>query len=267
VGLFLLQLCFGGLRGSRSETVELFFWVLGCYHFLVRPVSRKVLCCGCVVLAFFLYFYAFYKNMGKDAMQAFTASAEDRQEMERETHRTPAFLLLVDLGRADLQAYILFRYAKDYKDLDYAYGRTYLGAVSEWIPRRILADRPDTKVREGTEVQTGSGYDPDNVSSRVYGLAGEGMLNFGAIAVPVVYVLFGALVGCFRRGVVRLSPNDARFLLVPFGVYMLLGIFFGDSDNVAFGLAKNGLLPMLLVLLSSVKLRLSTDHPAGTLAS
>jgi hypothetical protein len=260
LALFLLQLCYGGLRGSRSETVELFFWVIGCYHFLVRPVPRRFIYCGCVFLAFFLYFYAFYKNMGKNATQAFTASAEDRQQIERETHRTPSFLLLVDLGRSDLQAYILFRLVNDRKDFDYAKGRTYIGAISEWIPRWVLPNRPDTKVREGTEIQTGSGYDPNSVSSRVYGLAGEGMLNFGPIAVPAVYAIFGLLIGWFRRAVGHLLPGDARFLLVPFGVYMLLGILFGDSDNVAFGLAKNGLLPFLVVFLSSIKL--SYPHKA-----
>jgi hypothetical protein len=251
VALFVVQLAFGGLRGSRSETVELFFWVVGCYHFLVRPVPRRFIFAGGVLLAVFLYLYAFYKNMGKDATQVFTASAEDRHYLELQTHRTPAFLLLVDLGRSDLQAYVLFRFLTDGKDLEYAKGRTYLGAICEWIPRWILPDRPDTKLREGTEVQTGSGYDENYPSSRVYGLGGEAMLNFGPVGVPFAYALLGLLTAWFRRAVNQLSTGDSRLLLVPFGVFMLVGIMMGDSDNVAFGLAKNGLLPFMLVFLSS----------------
>jgi hypothetical protein len=203
----------------------------------------------------FIYFYSFYKSMGKDATQAFSASAEDREQIAREKHRTPDAILLGDLGRSDVQAYVLYRLRNDIKDFDYAKGRTYLGAASLWIPRWLLPNKPDTKLREGSEIQDGSGYDPQAASSRVYGLAGESMLNFGPLAVPVAYAAFGLLVGWFRRGVDRLLPGDARFLLVPFGVYMFLGILMGDSDNTAFGLAKNGLLPFLAVVLSSVKLR------------
>jgi hypothetical protein len=253
LALFLVQLYFGGLRGSRSETVELFFWVIGCYHFLIRPVSRRFVYCGCVILMLFLYSYAFYKNMGTNAPQVFEASEEDRQQIERQTHRTWGALLLGDLGRSDVQAYVLFRLVNDGKDFEYAEGRTYLGAISEWVPRWILPDRPDTKLREGTVIQQGSGYDPTSSSSRVYGLAGESMLNFGPIAVPFAYAMFGVLVGRLRRAVDHLVPGDARFLLVPFGVFMVLGILEGDSDNVAFTLAKNGLLPFLVIVLTSAR--------------
>jgi len=204
----------------------------------------------------FLYFYAFYKSMGKDATQAFTASAEDREEIARETHRTPGALLLVDLGRSDVQAYVLFKLENDIKDFDYAKGRTYLGAVSLWIPHWILPNRPDTKLREGSEIQDGRGYDREYASSRVYGLAGESMLNFGPLAVPFAYAAFGLLVGWLRRAVDGLLPGDARFLLVPLGVYMCLGILIGDSDNTAFGLAKNGALPFLMIVMSSTKIKM-----------
>ena len=255
IGLFLVQLYFGGLRGSRSEAIQLFFWVVGCIHFLIRPVPRRFVYCGCVFLMLFIYFYSFYKSMGKDATQAFSSSAEDREQIAREKHRTPAAILLGDLGRSDVQAYVLYKLRNDIKDFDYAKGRTYLGAASLWIPRWLLPNKPDTKLREGSEIQDGSGYDLESASSRVYGLAGESMLNFGPLAVPFAYAAFGLLVGWFRRAVDRLLPGDARFLLVPLGVYMFLGILAGDSDNVAFGLAKNGLLPFVVITLSSVKLR------------
>jgi hypothetical protein len=51
VGLFVIQMFFGGLRGSRSETVLLLFWVVGCIHFLIRPVPRSVVALGCVCLS------------------------------------------------------------------------------------------------------------------------------------------------------------------------------------------------------------------------
>src|SRR5437879_3677867 len=41
-GLFIVQMVFGGLRGSRSETVLLLFWAVGCIHLTVRSVPRKI---------------------------------------------------------------------------------------------------------------------------------------------------------------------------------------------------------------------------------
>jgi len=256
VALFVMGMVFGGLRGSRSETVELLFWVVGCIHFLVRPIPRKLIYCGAVFLMLFMYFYAFYKNAGPEATAAFSGSAE-RHQLAQRTGRTFEGLVLGDLSRADLQAFILYRLVNDDRDFSYAKGRTYLGALSLFIPRWILAERPESKLKEGTEIQAGSGeYVPNLLwSSKVYGLAGESMLNFGPLSVPFVYAFFGFLVGWFRAGVARLLPGDARFLLAPFGAYMCVSALAADSDNLTFGLAKNGLLPFLVVIVCSSKLR------------
>lgn len=251
--LFAVQMYFGGLRGSRSETLKLFFWVLGCIHILVRPVPRKLVYAGLGCLIVFLYVYAFYKAMGADATQALTASADDREYIARTKHRTFRGLVLGDLARADVQAFILFRLMSDAKDFDYAKGRTYLGAMALWIPRWILPDRPYTKLKEGTEIQIGSGYDPNYNSSHVYGMAGEGMLNFGPFAAPLSYGIFGLFIGWLRRAIDRLPPGDARLLLAPLWVFTCFELMLGDSDNLAFGLAKNGLVPVLVLAASTIK--------------
>lgn len=253
--LFCIQMYFGGLRGSRSQTIELFFWVIGAVHFLVRPVPRRFVYAGLGVLIIFLYLYAFYKALGKDATQAITASAEDREHIAQTKHKTFRGLVLADLARADVQAYILFRLVTDGKDFfDYAKGRTYLAAISLWVPRWILPNRPLGKVKEGTEVQMGSGFDMNQNSSHVYGMAGEAMLNFGPLAAPLSFIAFGLLIGWFRRAIYSLPQGDARLLLVPFGVWMCLGFLLADSDNNAFGLMKDGLLPFLVVALSTVRI-------------
>lgn len=256
-GLFAVEMIFGGLRGSRSETIELLFWVVGCIHFLIRPVPRKLIYCGCIFLAVFMYFYGFYKTVGTQATEALSSS-EERNHLAQTTGRTSEALVLGDLSRADVQAFILYRLMNDAEDVTYAKGRTYIGSLSLFIPRWILPERPETVVKEGTEIQAGSGsYVPDvSWSSKVYGLAGESMLNFGFVSVPFVYALFGLLVGWFRSHVKRLAPGDARFLLVPFGVFMCVSVLAADLDNLTFGLAKNGAIAMLLVVLCSSKLRL-----------
>jgi hypothetical protein len=263
LALFTLQMYFGGLRGSRSETVQLLFWVVGGIHFLVCPIPRKLIYVGCVFLAVFMYFYGFYKALGKDAAAAF-AGSEERTQLVLRTGRTSEALVLGDLGRADVQAFVLYRLMTDGRDFNYAKGRTYLGAISLWVPRWVLSDRPETKLREGTEIQAGSGgYAPEAVSSRVYGLAGESMLNFGPLSVPFAYALFGFLVGGFRNGVSRLLPGDVRLFLVPFGVYCSLTALLGDSDNLTFGLAKNLFVPFLLLVVCSVRRKQFAPYSAA----
>ena len=258
--LFALQMLFGGLRGSRSATVLLLFWVVGCIHLLLRPVPKKLVLCGCIFLGAFMYFYRFYKSMGGDAVQAFSG-ADKRQQIAETTGRTSEFLILEDFGRADVQAFILYRLIEDGRYFDYARGRTYLGALSLLVPSWIMSEKPETKVKEGTEIQIGrGGYVPDeSVSSRVYGLAGESMLNFGPISVPLAYAVLGFIVGWFRKSAGTLLRGDARLLLVPFGVYVCVCVLMGDSDNLVFGVIKNGFLPLLVVLCSVKRISLLTS--------
>src|ERR1700733_702505 len=257
LALFMIQMLFGGLRGSRSETVQLLFWVVGCIHFLLRPVPRRLVYVGCAFLMAFMYFYGFYKDMGAKATDALYSS-DQREAMATQTGRTTEALALGDFGRADVQAFILYRLIDDPRDFTYAKGRTYAGALALLIPQAILSDKPETKLKEGTEIETGTGgYVPGILwSSRVYGLAGEAMLNFGPVAVPFAYGIFGFLLGWFKNRAYALLPGDARFLLVPFGVYFCLSVMSGDSDNLVFGLAKDGFLPILVVCICSVKSKL-----------
>lgn len=258
--LFAIQLFFGGLRGSRSATVQLLFWVAGCVHFLIKPIPRKLVYLGTVLLIGFLYLYGFYKSMGANATQLLS-TPEAREHAEQKTGRSMATLLLGDLARADVQAFILYKLVNDGRDFSYALGRTYIGAVSMYIPRFILEERPATKLKEGTEIQYG-GYGENRTSSRVYGLAGEAMLNFGPLIVPVAFGALGLFVGWMSRSIQMLGLGDARFLLAPYAAYLSMALLTADSDNVVFGLAKNFFLPLLVVILCArrQKLRMAPAH-------
>jgi hypothetical protein len=254
--LFVFQMLFGGLRGSRSETIQLLFWVAACVHVIIRPVPRKVIYVGCAFLALFMYLYGFYKNLGTEATQVFSESADARNEVAEATGRTWRMIVLDDLGRADLQAFILYRLRNDKSEFTYAKGRTYLGAVALLLPHWLVAEHPETVEEEGTEIQIGTGGYFKNISwsSRVYGLAGEGMLNFGPLAVPLTYGLFGLLVGWFRNFSQGLPRQDGRQLLIPFIVYMLVSVLGADSDNLVYGLVKSGLMPALVVMACCTKI-------------
>ncbi|MEM2057655.1 MAG: hypothetical protein QXO76_05350 [Thermoproteota archaeon] len=251
---WVLLLLFGGLRGSRSATIWRVFWAAGVIHFWIRPLSKKAFLIGVILIVLFLYLYGFYKGAGLEFLRIFESPA-NLPALEEQTGRTVESLLLSDLARSDVQAFLLYRLANNNANYEYAWGRTYLGGMAILIPRAIWPQRPPTKVKEGTEIQYGMGsYVPDRwVSSRVYGLAGEAMLNFGPFAVPFAFAVLGLVVGLIRNLFVKLQPGDARLLLYPFLVNLCIAILIGDSDNVVFFLVKYGLVPVLLLTLASRK--------------
>ncbi|MGQ9547140.1 MAG: hypothetical protein ACUVWS_00785, partial [Roseiflexus sp.] len=152
---FGLKIFFGGLRGSRNNTIWGLFWAVGLIHFWLRPVTRKVALIGGIFLIAFMYVYGFYKNAGLDALRLFE-DPSTRVELERETRRDLPTLLLGDLGRSDVQAFVLYQLARPDSDYDYAFGRTYVAAFAVLIPRSLV-ERMPSKTLEGTEALYGKG--------------------------------------------------------------------------------------------------------------
>ena len=249
---FVLVMLFGGLKGSRSNTIWALFWGVGVIHFLVRKVTPRIVLLGTAFLLLFMYLYGFYKSVGVQALDAFQGS-ETRDELSRKTGRTLSRSVLGDLARADIQSLELYKMTATPSEYEYAWGGTYLGALSIVIPRGIWPDRPPDKSRWTTELESGVGTYVPGIwqSSHVTGLAGEAMLNFGPIAVPFAYALLGVMVGATRRWLGQRSPNDSRFLLAPMMVMFCFIFLVSDSDNDLFFLFKFGFVPLVAVFLSS----------------
>ena len=51
--------------------------------------------------------------------------SEERQRLEEIHHRSLEGILLGDLGRTDVQAYVLYKLMADPQQFTYAYGETY----------------------------------------------------------------------------------------------------------------------------------------------
>jgi hypothetical protein len=249
-----LQMFFGGLSGSRSATVWALFWAVGLIHYWLKPVRKKTIAIGLVILFAFMYVYGFYKDVGVQAFQMIGNPAAV-SEFQGKTYRSVDFTLLEDFARSDVQAYLLYRLNEPGSDYQLAMGRTYIGALASIIPHAIWPDRPPTKEKEGTEIQYGA-YDPPLVvSHRVYGLAGETMLNFGYAVVPFAFILFGVVVKRCRKFILGLPADDARLLLAPYLTNVCIICLMGDSDNIMYFLVKEGLVPLLVVWLISLKVK------------
>lgn len=243
---FLLKFVCGGLRGSRSLTVWAIFWIMGAIHVWIRPVPRKVLAIGFIFIILFMYIYGFYKDVGLDALELIY-NPSGVSTLEQNSGRTISAVLLGDMARADVQAVLLNRITTA-TDFQYAYGRTYLEAFDFLIPNSLWPDRPEGKVQAGTEALFGRGvYDRQNSrASYVYGLAGEGMLNFPIIFVPLVFVPLAFVVSKFRS-LLLANGDDLRLLILPILAYCSILLLTGDLDNVLFAYLSIAVVPFVLV--------------------
>jgi hypothetical protein len=251
--VFVLQLLFGGLRGGRSNTVWVLFWAVGIIHFCVRRITKTTVCVGIIFLVSFMYFYEFYKHYGPEGLTVFQQSGTSSHLPGSPNVSMIESVLLADFARSDVQASTLYELTGTARDYEYALGRTYWGALALLIPRSIWPDRPPTKVAWTTALETGKGSYQPGVwqSSHVYGLAGEAMLNFGPVAMPFAFAIFGFVVGGIRRFVFSLGPDDIRFLVVPFLILLSFQLLVNDADVILFFIFKYGTMPFAVVVLCS----------------
>jgi hypothetical protein len=246
-----LEFLLGGLRGSRQNVIWAVVWALGIIHFGIRPVSRRTIGVCTVLMLGFMYFYGFYKYAGADAMKGIMNS-DWRSEVVEKSGRSFGNVLVQDLGRSDVQSFALYR-IQGWNE--YAWGRTYLGALNLLIPRWISEDRLPTKVKWTTDLEYGAGaYESNHYpSSRVYGLAGEALLNFGIIGVPIAYGLFGYLMAKMRSLSTAVDPRDGRILMVPFLACVAMVMLAHDLDVDLFIAVKNAMLPFAVIYFGSMR--------------
>jgi hypothetical protein len=265
VAMLVLKLLFGGLRGSRSNTVWAMFWAVGIIHFWIRPVPRHLVVWGIIGLVGFMYAYGFYKVGGLDTLIEAAQGQEARDRIAEKNNRTVEAAILTDLGRADGQAFLLYRLLRPGADYEYAWGRTYVGAVALVVPRSLWEDRPETKRREGTDLMYGQGKFAEGrfFSSNVYGMAGEAMLNFGPWVVPLFYIPLGVLVGWSASLNGRLASDDVRRLLLPLLINLAFVALMGDSDNIVVFLFQNAAIPFFTLLACSRKVEGAVAPEAG----
>lgn len=244
---FVLKMLFGGLRGSRSNTVSGLFWAGAVIHFWMRPLNRKLVLAALPVLIGFMYIYSFYKTYGLDALPMLRDTGGQLERSEESGHVMDK-TLLGDLGRSDVQAFLLYRLADPGNDYQLRWGQTYIHWLTLMLPHFMRLDMDGKRVA-GTEAQYGYSSD-DFLSSRVYGLAGEAMLNFGFMSVPFALGLWGWLVARVRRLLYVLPRNDPRILLVPLLINLLINMLSSDANGWEFFIVKNAVIPFALLWLS-----------------
>lgn len=251
---------FGGLAGSRSATVWILFWVVGIIHYYWRPLSRKMVVIGLILLVMFMYFYGFFKHIGADAWQIY--QREGLKGLTAESGQTFRGMLIGDLSRADVQAYMAYVLIDKPYHYRYRYGETVIGDFLVQFPRWILLTKYNTfgdsgKMIAGTDIMMGPGfYNPFDIwrkSRYVYGLAGSAMLNFGVLSIPLAFIFWGAIVGWYRRRYLSWSLGDIRFFLAPAVVNLLRILLSGDLDNALSYIIFTLAIPITVIWLISYR--------------
>lgn len=252
--LFALTLLFGGLRGSRSNTVFALMYAVGIIHALVRRLPWRFFAIFGVGLVVFMYIYGFYKISPQTFLTAMTSS-ESRANIAEDSGRNLDGVLLGDLERADIQAYLLFRIMQGGIPVQYAFGQTYIDAVLTFVPRAISSYRPPGKLLYGTNAMFGEGaYSAERFSSsKVYGLSGEAMLNIGLYGIPIAFFVLGMGVGRVRALCKRIEPWDSRQYALPVLSLLCVVALSSDFDNVIYTFVKHALMPGVLIWCASSK--------------
>jgi hypothetical protein len=258
------QLYLTAFAGTRGLILVGLFWIGGLIHYFWRKVSKIFLIVGVLCFLPFMYFYSFYKDFMQPKMLTSLEVIKESKQLERETGRNIHTVLLGDLARADVQARIASKVAGPESSYELRYGRTYLSTFMKVIPaslRQILFEDPSllswSKGKAFIELNEGKGsFDAKtNWGTRAFGLGGEAMLNFGLLGVPVAWLLFGLVLGIFRRKRDTLAFHDSRWGLVPLLSYWLAVTLLWDLDVLIFQIVVGGLMPSLCIFFWSRKKR------------
>lgn len=257
LGFFVVQLYVGGFHGARSIIVWGLFWAVGIIHFFWRRISIKWVLIGMIPFLLFMQIYAFYKSLGLRAFGLFTGKIS-METLKAESGRTFRGMLLGDLTRADIQAWIVYALVAKPFDYDYRFGKTYVYSSIAYVPYWMFPPKPRAwgKIAAGTEVQRGKGaylFAKWRRSKRVYGLAGEAMLNFGFISIPFAFAVWGYLVGRFRRNLLSRYTTDAFLFLVPIFINLAFIALAGDSDGLMYFTIDHIMVPFLVVRMMCTK--------------
>jgi hypothetical protein len=236
LAFFVLQMLFGGLRGSRSNTILTLFWAAGVVHVWFRPVSKRMIGIGVIGLLLFMQSYTFYEQ---GTFSLTTSDLHMSSTHDATTDERLRTVLLRDLNRADVQAFLLYRVMRPESDYVFTWGRAYLGDLAILIPRSVWKNiigipRPPSRTYEATEAMFGQGsfVEDEFFASNVYGIGAEALLSFGPVAVPIAYVVLGIVTGLVRQLMFTMPRGDIRWFIYPLLVILCFNILVGDLINV-----------------------------------
>ena len=183
-GFAVVLVLVDGFRGSRGSLVWPMVSAVAVVHYLIRPIRRVAVLVLIPLLVVFMLGYGLFKSAGVDGFTR-VAGGESFITVSESSGRSVGTLLLGDFSRTTTQA-LMMQSIEAGVAHPWAMGATYLGDVLTFLPGELPIDI-ETKVQAGTETIYGTGsYDLGLRSTLIYGMVGEGVLNFGLLGGAVL---------------------------------------------------------------------------------
>ncbi len=240
---------FGGLRGSRSNTVFTMVHAVIVVHFTIFRFKRKHFM---ILLASFFLFMAIgrlYKNDGIEMIKNYK-NYDDIQISNKMS--SAESIIISDLARYDVRCFELFMLENNihYKK---KYGSTYLYSVLTFIPFGKSV-RNSLHLTGRTEAAGQLQFDSSGVvksnkrkNTRIFGFIGESMLNFGIFSFILAYIVLYFILAYISQWTNAVPTYDARFIIIAMISIFIPLIINADSNNVIFTIIKRPL-PLYFIL-------------------
>jgi hypothetical protein len=240
--LVILAVILGGMRGNRSSMIIIVSSGLIWIHLFLRPFTWRELAAIGISGFLFILAYGRYKYGGLGAV----LGTDPKGIEHANSMLDPLRIFLLDLGRAEVQAMVLDNFRQGHFVPRYN-GETYIRAFTQilfesWEPDWL---RPKTVVGPLAQYVAGS---TRFATSRIYGLTGEAILNFGYLAIPAVFFLYG-LVHAFLLAALK-RMDGALVFLAPLSIMLPVVLLFVDLDNLVVFFIVYWALPIFVVATS-----------------
>lgn len=237
----VISVLFAGLRGSRVTVIFNVLSFIILYAFIVRKIGYASIFSIIIFGLSFNIIYSNYKYGGIEGVKNYITTGEKPFYIESKDNEVLHFILS-DLARGDVQAKVLESLEnKKYKP-PYT-PETYLNGALIVIPDHLNPFDFDSKRILGTDALYGFRGNEYYASTRIYGLLGESVLNFGFYLIPFSFIVFGGihyLSNSFMASVKRSSLA----LFLPILFFLPIYLLFYDFSNIVFQIIKNWLIPI-----------------------
>lgn len=242
----IIAIVFGGLRGSRVTIIFNIISFLVLYIYIIRTINFKYLLPLMLIGFLFNSIYSNYKYSGIEGIKTYITTGQKSDFIEEKDNATLHFILS-DLSRTDVQAKIVENFeAGDYTP---PYNpETYISALLLVFPDEINNPNIRSKRILGTDAIYGFEGNDFYSSSRIYGLVGESILNFGLYLLPFSFIMFGMIHGLSNKYIYRVKKKS-YVLFLPLLFFFPIYLLFYDFDNIVFQVIKNWFIPLMIFIL------------------
>lgn len=248
--LLLALLFFGGLKGSRNNVIyTLVMGILAVHIFVYKFKCMHLLY---FIIFFFSFMYAgrLYKDQKGNLFDNIKEAVESR---DKKNISQAEMIVLGDLSRFGVNTYELYLLEMS-KEYEYKYGETYLWGVLTFVPFGSMFIREyniDSRSEAATELFYKNRTKTEN--SKIFGLLGEWMLNFGIWTFFVPYLFMGVILRGLRHASVSISVEDMRMLIVPAVLTLVPDLILSDMSNIMSFFVKRIVVFLLVIYCISIK--------------